>query len=168
LTDPDYFDTTLGRINDSPSDIAYQQLMLCCGSTEWARKMTIARPFSSVAQLEQAADRIWTGCARKDWIEAFAAHSKIGEGSLSNWSRQEQSGVFNAPPEILAAFLEASREYEAKFGYTFIVCAAGKTLAEMLAILLGRLRMTPRAEIRNAAEEQRLITRVRLRKLLGG
>jgi 2-oxo-4-hydroxy-4-carboxy-5-ureidoimidazoline decarboxylase len=61
---------------------------------------------------------------------------------------------------------EANREYEARFGYIFIVCATGKSAAEMLAILERRLRNDPDAELAIAAEEQRRITRLRLAKLL--
>ena len=60
----------------------------------------------------------------------------------------------------------ANREYEARFGYIFIVCATGKTAGAMLELLERRLRNAPDAEIQIAAEEQRKITRLRLAKLL--
>jgi 2-oxo-4-hydroxy-4-carboxy-5-ureidoimidazoline decarboxylase len=61
---------------------------------------------------------------------------------------------------------EANREYEARFGYIFIVCATGKTAGAMLGLLERRLRNDPDAEIQIAAEEQRKITRLRTAKLL--
>jgi len=60
----------------------------------------------------------------------------------------------------------ANRDYEARFGYLFIVCATGKGAEEMLAILERRLTNGPDEELRLAAEEQRKITRLRLAKLL--
>ena len=57
---------------------------------------------------------------------------------------------------------EANREYEARFGYIFIVCATGKTAGEMLALLEARLRHDAGEELRIAAEEQRQITQLRL------
>jgi 2-oxo-4-hydroxy-4-carboxy-5-ureidoimidazoline decarboxylase len=61
----------------------------------------------------------------------------------------------------------ANREYEARFGRIFIICATGKSAAEMLAILHQRLSNDPRAELLEAAEQQRQITQLRLRKWLG-
>ena len=61
-----------------------------------------------------------------------------------------------------------NHEYEARFGYIFIVCAAGKSAGEMLGMLESRMTNDPIAELRVAAGEQRKITRLRLVKLLEG
>jgi len=61
---------------------------------------------------------------------------------------------------------DANRDYQARFGYIFIVCATGKTAGEMLTLLEDRLRHDASEELRVAAEEQRQITQLRLRKLL--
>ncbi len=61
---------------------------------------------------------------------------------------------------------DANREYLAKFGYIFIVCATGKSAEEMLRILRSRLPNSADDEVRVAAEEQNKITRLRLEKLL--
>ena len=60
---------------------------------------------------------------------------------------------------------EANRDYEQKFGFIFIVCASGRSAAQMLDILLTRLRNDPAAEILFAAEEQAQITARRLEAL---
>ena len=65
--------------------------------------------------------------------------------------------------ERLAA---GNRAYEARFGYIFIICATGKSAGEMLASLEQRLGHAPDEELRIAADEQRMITRLRLTKLL--
>ena len=74
------------------------------------------------------------------------------------------------PPDLFGLVGErlakANREYEARFGYLFIVCATGKGAEEMLAILERRLAHAPGEELRIAAEEQRKIMRLRLSKLL--
>jgi len=66
--------------------------------------------------------------------------------------------------EELAA---VNREYEARFGHIYIVCAAGRTAEELLSTARDRLDNDPEVELINAAEEQRKITRLRLRKLFG-
>ena len=61
---------------------------------------------------------------------------------------------------------QANRDYQARFGYIFIVCATGKSAEEMLALLERRLTNDPDDEILIAAEEQRTITQLRMAKLL--
>ena len=58
------------------------------------------------------------------------------------------------------------RATRARFGFIFIVCATGKSAAEMLALLRARLDNDPDDELRIAAAEQAKITRLRLEKLL--
>jgi 2-oxo-4-hydroxy-4-carboxy--5-ureidoimidazoline (OHCU) decarboxylase len=64
------------------------------------------------------------------------------------------------------ALAEANREYEARFGHIYIICATGQTADEMLAIAWQRLENTPHHELHVAAEEQMKITKLRLMKLV--
>ena len=61
---------------------------------------------------------------------------------------------------------EGNRAYRERFGHIFIVCAAGKSGGEMLALLERRMRNNPHDELSEAAEQQRQITRLRLAKLI--
>jgi len=162
LTECGRIETRLVRFNASGSESATADLLRCCGSPNWAGRMADSRPFASLAELEEAADRVWSECAKEDWLAAFAAHPRIGQQSASKWSQEEQSRAGEVPAELT----ERNREYEKKFGYIFIVCATGKSAPEMLDLLKQRLQNDPADEIRNAAEQQRAITRLRLRKLL--
>jgi OHCU decarboxylase len=166
LTEADRIEIRLAALNDCAPETARFQFKRCCGSLRWGELMVKARPFSSVDHLESCADRIWESCAHQDWLEAFAAHPRIGAQADTRWSSQEQSGIAQASNTVLAALARANRAYEAKFGYIFVVCANGKAVAEMLAAVEARLGNDPSVEIHNAAEQQRLITRLRLRKLL--
>jgi 2-oxo-4-hydroxy-4-carboxy-5-ureidoimidazoline decarboxylase len=62
--------------------------------------------------------------------------------------------------------MERTAEYEARFGRVFLVCATGKSAAEMLEILKKRLDNDPATELREVAEQQAQITQLRLRKWL--
>src|SRR5919204_961083 len=160
---------TLEELNAAPEYAARDELLRCCGSTRWARQMTEARPFSTVEALAETADKIWRGLARSDWLEAFAAHPRIGESSSAGgepWSEREQSGVRTASAQVRDRLAAANREYEARFGYIFIVCATGKSAGEMLEILEHRLTNRPEEELPIAAEEQRKIMQLRLVRLL--
>jgi OHCU decarboxylase len=164
----------LERLNQASREIAQARFLDCCGSRKWALEMTAARPFANVAELMEKASQIWCSLDAEDWLEAFAAHPKIGarkaapkqQAQSAEWSRGEQSGAHAASDSILDALAEANRLYEKKFGYIFIVCATGKSAEEMLEICLGRLNNDAATELEIAAEEQRKITEIRLKKLL--
>ena len=83
----------------------------------------------------------------------------------ASWSSQEQGGVAGAAESTIQRLAELNRIYDERFGHIFIVCATGKTAAEMLAILESRIGNCPEDELRIAAEEQRKIMHLRLAKL---
>jgi len=141
--------------------------------------MAAARPFAGPEALSDAADAVWLSLAEADWLEAFAAHPQIGAnpeagragragkaGVESRWAAHEQSGVQTAGGDVKNRLAQLNRDYQARFGYIFIVCATGKTADEMLAMLERRISNDPGAELAIAAEEQRKITQLRLVKLL--
>jgi OHCU decarboxylase len=141
----------------------------------WARALAGARPFDSMDELLETADGVWWALDAEDWLEAFSHHPQIGEkkserpqgAEASRWSEEEQSGTSSADAETVAALAAANRDYFQKFGYIFIVCATGKSSTEMLSLLNERMPHEPDEELRIAAEEQRRITHIRLRKMLG-
>ena len=88
-------------------------------------------------------------------------------GEASDWSRAEQSGMDAAGNAIRAELAAAQREYERRFGWTYIVCATGRTPEMMLADVRARLANDPDDEIGVAAGEERRIGRLRLDRILG-
>src|SRR5262249_47664606 len=126
--------------------------------------------------LTAAADEIWWGLTREDWMEAFLAHPRIGESRApqtasaqsAGWSAQEQRDVGSADDAVKTALAQGNRAYEQRFGHIFIVCATGKSAAETLEILQRRMQNDAEAELQEAAEQQRQITQIRLRKWLLG
>jgi OHCU decarboxylase len=167
-------DGGLQRLNFLDTVEAEEDFLKCCGSRKWARQVTAARPFANVDDLITKADRIWWSLEPRDWLEAFHSHPKIGETKAAavtavaaqKWSEDEQSGTRDSRQETMAALAKLNREYEEKFGFIFIVCAAGKSSEEMLAMLRERLENNPDEELRIAAAEQEKITHLRLKKLL--
>jgi 2-oxo-4-hydroxy-4-carboxy-5-ureidoimidazoline decarboxylase len=155
----------LADLNALDADAAAREFLRCCGSSRWARQMTDARPFGDAAAMTRAADGFWQALNRADWLEAFAAHPRIGQTG-TGWSKQEQAGAEQAGESTRRRLAEANRAYEARFGHIFIVCATGKTADEMLALLERRLRHDSGEELRIAADEQRQIVQLRLAKLI--
>jgi OHCU decarboxylase len=164
---------TLSSWNKAAPQAALEAMLACCGARRWAQAMAALRPVGSVHELSVAADRIWSTMGEADWMEAFACHPRIGEQKAAHtskksaaWSRQEQSSAETAAERVLAELAAGNALYEQRFGFTYIVCATGKSAEEMLAILSRRLNSDRSSELREAAEQQRQITQIRLGKWL--
>jgi 2-oxo-4-hydroxy-4-carboxy-5-ureidoimidazoline decarboxylase len=172
----------LARWNDASFEAAAAQILPCCGSKAWAREMTVRRPFQDEAALMAASDDAWYKLNESDWIEAFQSHPRIGESSALNsspnsathgtsslaWAKQEQKEVAEAGDAVKIALAKGNHEYERKFGRIFIVCATGRSATELLETLRQRLQNDAGTEFQEAAEQQRQITQIRLRKWLQG
>ena len=146
--------------------------MQCCSSTGWAKMMLTHFPVEDLVELLETSEEVWFECSEEDWKEAFSQHPRIGDMETlakkyaGTAEAGEQSGVNAASAETLHALAACNQEYEAKFGYIFIVCATGKSAEEMLDVLQSRLRNTAAEEIKIAADEQNKITKLRLEKML--
>ena len=165
----------LDRWNELPREEAEAELLCCCGSRRWAAGLCARRPYSSAGQLIDDAAALWRSLGEEDWLEAFRCHPRIGESALSAahntsqsalWSTQEQGSAQVSDAAVKQAMIEGNREYESRFGFIYIVCATGKTAAEMLEILQRRLNSDRVAEIQEAAAQQQQITEIRMRKWL--
>jgi 2-oxo-4-hydroxy-4-carboxy-5-ureidoimidazoline decarboxylase len=158
-------------LNQLDAEAASAALRRCCGAERWVQALLAARPFPSTAALHDQALKAWNGLAAPDYLEAFSHHPQIGEdldelrkrfAATHALSASEQAGVNDADEETLLALRAGNRAYRERFGHIFIVCATGKSAAEMLALLRQRLGNEPAAELAIAAAEQAKITRLRL------
>lgn len=161
----------LNRLADAD---ARSVLIKVCGSARWVEEMLGRRPFGGPEALFAAADEVWFGLEKQDWLEAFSHHPRIGERNLvqakfaatAAQSSKEQSGMAGASEAVRSEFASGNAEYERKFGHVFLICATGKTGEEMLDSLRQRLHNDEATELRNAASEQSRIVRIRLGKLV--
>jgi allantoicase len=163
----------LAALANMPHDAERAALLKCCGSTAWAEQMLAVRPFEDLAALLRAAERVWWSLDEAAYREAFAAHPKIGASKpppqandTEAWSVGEQAAAAGADKTTAAELARLNREYEAKHGFIFIVCATGRSAESMLDDLRTRVENSREAELRTAAEEQIKITRIRLHKLI--
>jgi 2-oxo-4-hydroxy-4-carboxy-5-ureidoimidazoline decarboxylase len=152
---------------------ARDAMIACCGAKRWAAAMAASRPLASIAALSEAADREWEKMEESDWLEAFACHPRIGARNAVHatvqsvaWSRQEQSSVATAQARVQAELADNNALYEQRFGFTYIICATGKSAEEMLTTLKRRLASDRETELREAAKQQRQIFQIRLGKWL--
>ncbi|MGB6431409.1 MAG: 2-oxo-4-hydroxy-4-carboxy-5-ureidoimidazoline decarboxylase, partial [Candidatus Acidiferrales bacterium] len=105
----------LAKWNALPRGDAEAEVIACCGSQRWASEIAARRLFADFSALCEAADEIWWSLDRADWLEAFAAHPKIGEraatGSESarRWAAQEQAAANAASEDVAARLAQANR-----------------------------------------------------------
>lgn len=163
----------LSLINELQLDDARQAFLKCCGCERWAEALASARPYAKDDDLLSKAEQTFSDLSKDEWLEAFAAHPKIGDveslrqkyGNTKDWAQNEQAGVSGVSTEVIERLASGNKTYEDRFGYIFIVCATGKSAQEMLDILNSRVDNEPSMELGIAAEEQKKITHIRLAKL---
>jgi hypothetical protein len=87
-----------------------------------------------------------------DKTAALAQHPRIGEPS------PEQRGD---DPAVITELAYLNQVYEEKFGFRFVVFVAGRSRAELLAVLRERLERTPEEELETGIRELVAIARDR-------
>jgi 2-oxo-4-hydroxy-4-carboxy-5-ureidoimidazoline decarboxylase len=168
----DWWRPGLERLNGLSPAAAEAELLTCCAARNWAREVASGRPYPHREALQAAADAASRRLRWDDVAEALAAHPRIGESAPgadreAAWSRQEQSGARRSDPAVQAALAAGNREYERRFGHIFLIRAAGRPGAELLAALRERLRNDEATEREVVADQLRQIARLRLDQLLG-
>ncbi|TMC83047.1 MAG: 2-oxo-4-hydroxy-4-carboxy-5-ureidoimidazoline decarboxylase [Chloroflexi bacterium] len=160
----------IASFNALPSEAAEEWLYRCFANRTWATQVAARRPYKDVGEVVAAAESAWSGLTADDWLEAFAAHPRIGEkgGHAPATSEREQRKLAQGSGVTLNAIAAENREYERQFGHVFLIAASGRTAEEILGELRRRRGNDAATELQVAAAEQRKITRLRLEALLKG
>lgn len=162
----------LNHFNQLPEDEAAALLQPCVAIPGWTAALVAARPFASLAALQQTASDIAGAWGRAELEQALSAHPRIGEkpaGSQAHaaLSRQEQSAVDDRDAQLAAALRKGNTRYEARFGRVFLIRAKGRSGEEILHALEQRLTNSDAEEIAAALEQLREITLLRLAGAIG-
>jgi 2-oxo-4-hydroxy-4-carboxy--5-ureidoimidazoline (OHCU) decarboxylase len=83
--------------------------------------------------------------------EVLDAHPAIGGNAVSERSRREQGT--DDDPEVLAELARLNAEYEAKFGFRFVVFVNGRPRREIVPVLRARLERTREEELETGVDE---------------
>ncbi|ADW69893.1 2-oxo-4-hydroxy-4-carboxy-5-ureidoimidazoline decarboxylase [Granulicella tundricola] len=164
----------LARWNEMDEVSAEAEVLPCNGSTAWAQGLAHGRPYADETAVYAASEKVWLGLTQDDWLAAFATHPRIGEKHAAAsakalaWSSSEQREAMAGEAYEAELLAEGNREYEAKFGRTFLICASGRSKREILEMLKARMSSTEEEEMNEAAEQQKQITRLRLQRWLRG
>jgi 2-oxo-4-hydroxy-4-carboxy-5-ureidoimidazoline decarboxylase len=180
----------LGRLNGLSADDARWELLACCAAPGWAAPMAAGRPYASVDALVARSDAVVAGMTVDDLRAALDGHPRIGDRPASppatatasgpppgpehqagppdrGWSRGEQAGVAGSGDEVRRGLADGNAAYERRFGHIYLVCAAGRSGAELLAALRDRLQNDPETEWGVVRTELGKINALRLHTLLG-
>lgn len=143
-----------------------------CAARRWVDEMVGQRPYPTAeAVIEQAAGAFET-LGEPEWLEAFAAHPRIGESKGTQnargeqMSRGEQAGVDQSDHDLAGRLRDLNQRYEERFGFRYVVRAAGRSGDEMVDLARQRMEHDRAAELEVAAAHQREITMLRLRRML--
>lgn len=155
----------MSRFNGLPADELRPRLLRCVAVPRWANTLVRGRPYTDFADLLDAASELTTGLTHDEVLLALADHPKIGQRTNSAWSRSEQSGVDDRDADGLR---DGNIAYEARFGHIYLVCATGRSGADLLANLTARLANDPVTELGVVRVELGKIAALRLRRVVEG
>jgi 2-oxo-4-hydroxy-4-carboxy-5-ureidoimidazoline decarboxylase len=158
----------LAAFNTASPEAAERDVLACCESRSFARRIVDGRPYRDPAALQDAVTAAFEALTWDDIVESMNAHPRIGDRvRVGEWSAAEQSGAASAGETVRQALADGNLAYEERFGHVFLICAAGRSGQDMLDQLRARLGHDQDAERAVVREELLKITRLRLAKLLG-
>lgn len=166
--------SALAAFNTLSDDALRALLSSCCEAKAWIEQMLARWPYADQAELLEASDAATAGLDDTGLRQALAGHPRIGERRSAHgdevrataWSRQEQAGVATAEADVVAELAAANADYELRFGQVYLVCASGRSAAELLDVCRARLDNDPMTERSVVLEELAKISRLRLSRLL--
>ena len=159
---------TLAAFNAASPEAAERDVLACCESRSFARRIVGDRPYRDPAALQDAVTAAFEALTWDDIVESMNAHPRIGDRTAAaGWSAAEQSGAAAASDQIRRDLAEGNVAYEERFGHVFLICASGLSGPEMLNQLRARLKNDHEAERAVVRAELQKITKLRLTKLLG-
>jgi len=142
------------------------------GVRRWVAEVAGVAPFRDLDELLHVARTAATPLSPSEVDEAMAHHPRIGEKAsgmhaAAVHSRREQVSSDEDDAELNAAIAAGNAAYEARFQRVFLIRAAGRTRAEILAELTRRLALDADTELAIVAEQLREIALLRLAATFG-
>lgn len=158
----------LEQFNEASRHAASAVLRPCLDVQRWIDAVVDGRPYASVAEAVARGGRVLqqqplTG---PELSAALAHHPRIGERAPGEsreaaLSRGEQAGL-GLDATVEEALRSANAAYEARFDRVFLIRAAGRDAAEILAECRRRTANDPVTEEREVADQLGQIALLRL------
>lgn len=138
-----------------------------------AERAAARRPFASVDALHAAMVAEIEAAGEAAQLTLLRAHPELAgkaavRGELTTESTREQSGagLSQCSPEEFAKLQKLNADYNAKFGFPFIVAVRGHTRASIIALFEQRLTNEPAREMRECLRQVYRIGLLRLQDLV--
>ena len=172
--------TTLSELNqlDAPGFAA--RLSGMYEHSPWIpERAAQARPFATLAALKVALQEVVARASRDEQLGLLRAHPELagraaiaGELTQESTGEQAKSGLDRCSAQEFATLQRLNEEYNAKFGFPFILAVKGPTgegLAreQVIATFARRLRNRPQDEMAECLRQVHRIAEMRLNDLLG-
>ena len=171
---------TLHQINNLPRAEAAALLQGLYEHSDWIAEQALdARPFASAAALKHAMVKVLEKAGREPQLALVRAHPELAgkamvTKSLTAESTHEQSkaGLTDCTPEEFAHIQQLNADYNAKFGFPFILAVrgprgAGLTRQQIISTFERRLHNHPDYELAECLRNIHRIVEIRLNDKLG-
>ncbi|MEY2802809.1 MAG: N-carbamoyl-L-amino acid hydrolase [Pseudomonadota bacterium] len=171
---------TLEQLNAAPLQEAALMLTGLYEHSDWiAEKALAERPFKSLAQLKHAMTRVLDEAGRDAQLALIRAHPELAgkamvSKTLTAESTQEQTkaGLTNCTPQEFALIQRLNAEYNAKFGWPFILAVRGPrgvglNKAQIIEAFERRLHGHPEFELAECLRNIHRIVEIRLNDKFG-
>ena len=140
----------VAAFNSLSADEAKGLLRTCLDVPRWVDEVEGGRPFAGWPALREAAELAAARLTDAELEAALARHPRIGErGGASHdaeHSEREQAGVDHTDRDTASRLAAGNAAYEERFDRVFLIRAAGRSAAEILADLERRLANDDRTE----------------------
>jgi N-carbamoyl-L-amino-acid hydrolase len=171
---------TLEQLNAAPADEAARLLDGLYEHSPWiAERALRRRPFASLAQLKRAMVEVLAEAGRDAQVALIRAHPELaGKAMVSktltaeSTNEQTTSGLTNCSPQEFAHIQQLNADYNAKFGWPFILAVRGPrgtglSRAEIVATFARRLDNHPDYELAECLRNIHRIAEIRLNDKFG-
>jgi len=172
--------TTLSELNACDTNTFVEHLRGLYEHSPWIpQRAASARPFATVTALKQALQGVVSSASLDEQLGLIRAHPELagkaaiaGELTAESTSEQARSGLNLCSPEEFATLHKLNADYNAKFGFPFILAVKGPTgegltRAAVIATFARRLKNQRGDEIAECLRQIHRIAEIRLNELLG-
>ena len=171
---------TLENLNRATEKEALELLGGLYEHSPWvAEKALAARPFKSLAHLKWVMTQVLDGADQKAQVNLIRAHPELaGKAMVSNdltaesTSEQSRAGLTHCSPEDLASLQQLNADYNAKFGFPFILAVrgprgSGLARQQIIATFARRLQNHPDFELQECLRNIHRVVELRLNDKFG-
>lgn len=171
--------TTLEYLNQCDAPTFTSTLHGIYEHSPWIPERAAARrPLRNITELKQALQEVVANASRAEQLQLIRAHPELagkaaiaGELTVESTGEQARAGLNRCTPEEFNTLHNLNRDYNAKFGFPFILAvkgATGKGLTreQIIATFTRRLRNHPEDELHEALRQIGRIAEMRINDLL--